>query len=60
MPARIGVLCFDPRRAFAVTYREAITLVELEGLTAREAAEMVGVSISKMKSRVQRGRAQLR
>jgi RNA polymerase sigma-70 factor (ECF subfamily) len=41
-------------------YREAITLVELEGLTARDAAEMVGVSVSCMKSRVQRGRAQLR
>jgi RNA polymerase sigma-70 factor (ECF subfamily) len=41
-------------------YREAITLVELGGLTAREAAEMVGVSVSGMKSRVQRGRAQLR
>lgn len=41
-------------------YREAVTLVELEGLTAREAAEMVGVSVSGMKSRVQRGRAQLR
>jgi len=41
-------------------YREAVTLVELEGLTAREAAEMAGVSLSGMKSRVQRGRAQLR
>jgi RNA polymerase sigma-70 factor (ECF subfamily) len=41
-------------------YREAITLVELEGKTAKEAAEMVGISISGMKSRVQRGRAQLR
>jgi SAM-dependent methyltransferase len=41
-------------------YREAVTLVELEGVTVREAAEMVGVSISGMKSRVQRGRAQLR
>ncbi len=41
-------------------YREAVTLVELEGLTAREAAEMVGISISAMKSRVQRGREQLR
>ena len=44
----------------ASPYREAVTLVELEGLTAREAAEMVGTSISGMKSRVQRGRAQLR
>jgi RNA polymerase sigma-70 factor (ECF subfamily) len=41
-------------------YREAVTLVELEGLTAREAAAMVGVSVSGMKSRVQRGREQLR
>lgn len=41
-------------------YREAVTLVELEGLTVREAAEMAGVSVSGMKSRVQRGRAQLR
>lgn len=41
-------------------YREAVTLVELEGLTVREAAEMAGTSVSGMKSRVQRGRAQLR
>lgn len=41
-------------------YREAVTLVELEGLTARAAAELAGVSPSGMKSRVQRGRAQLR
>jgi RNA polymerase sigma-70 factor (ECF subfamily) len=41
-------------------YREAVTLVELEGLTAKEAAAMAGISVSGMKSRVQRGRAQLR
>lgn len=41
-------------------YREAVTLVELEGRTVREAADMVGISVSGMKSRVQRGRAQLR
>jgi RNA polymerase sigma-70 factor, ECF subfamily len=41
-------------------YREAVTLVELESQTVREAAELVGVSVSAMKSRVQRGRAQLR
>jgi RNA polymerase sigma-70 factor (ECF subfamily) len=41
-------------------YREALTLTELEGLTQREAAAMVGVSLSGMKSRVQRGRDQLR
>lgn len=41
-------------------YREAITLTELEGRTQREAARMLGVSNSAMKSRVQRGRAKLR
>lgn len=41
-------------------YREAITLVELERRTHREAAAMLGVSVSGMKSRVQRGRAKLR
>lgn len=41
-------------------YREAITLTELEGLTQQEAAEMVGISLSGMKSRVQRGRRLLR
>jgi len=41
-------------------YREALTLVELEGLTQKQAAEMLGISLSGMKSRVQRGRLQLR
>jgi RNA polymerase sigma-70 factor, ECF subfamily len=41
-------------------YREAVTLTELEGLTQRDAAEMLGVSLSGMKSRVQRGRERIR
>jgi RNA polymerase sigma-70 factor (ECF subfamily) len=41
-------------------YREAITLTELEGLTQKEAADMLGVSVSGMKSRVQRGRERIR
>jgi len=41
-------------------YREALTLTELEGLTQKEAAIMLGVSLSGMKSRVQRGRRHLR
>jgi RNA polymerase sigma-70 factor (ECF subfamily) len=41
-------------------YRDAITLTELEGLTHKQAAEMLGVSLSGMKSRVQRGRQRLR
>jgi RNA polymerase sigma-70 factor (ECF subfamily) len=38
---------------------EAIDLVELQGLSQKEAAERVGISHSGMKSRVQRGRAKL-
>jgi RNA polymerase sigma-70 factor, ECF subfamily len=41
-------------------YREALTLTELEGVTQKQAAEMLGISLSGMKSRVQRGRVQLR
>jgi RNA polymerase sigma-70 factor (ECF subfamily) len=41
-------------------YREAITLTELRGLTQKEAAEMLGTSLSGMKSRVQRGRQKIR
>lgn len=41
-------------------YREAITLTELEGLTQREAAAMLGITLPAMKSRVLRGRALLR
>ena len=41
-------------------YRQAITLVDLEGLTQREAAAQLGLSLSGMKSRVQRGRRQLK
>ncbi len=41
-------------------YREALLLTEIEGLTQSEAAAKVGISLSGMKSRVQRGRAQIR
>lgn len=41
-------------------YREAIKLVELDGLTHRQAAIRLGLSVSGMKSRVQRGRRQLK
>lgn len=41
-------------------YREALTLTELQGVTQKEAADMLGVSLSGMKSRVQRGRVRLR
>lgn len=41
-------------------YREAITLTELQGLTQKDAAELLGVTVSGMKSRVQRGRERIR
>lgn len=44
----------------AMDYRDAVTLVELEGLTQRAAATRLGLSLSGMKSRVQRGRRQLK
>jgi RNA polymerase sigma-70 factor (ECF subfamily) len=41
-------------------YREALTLVELEGVPQVDLASRLGVSVSGMKSRVQRGRSMLR
>lgn len=41
-------------------YREAVALVDLAGLTQGAAAEQLGLSVSGMKSRVQRGRRALR
>lgn len=41
-------------------YRQAVLLVDLEGLTQQEAAAQLGLSLSGMKSRVQRGRRQLK
>jgi RNA polymerase sigma-70 factor, ECF subfamily len=41
-------------------YREALRLTEIEGLTQAEAASRAGVSLSGMKSRVQRGRERLK
>jgi RNA polymerase sigma-70 factor (ECF subfamily) len=72
----IDLFDFDEQRAKAVEelssclrpmthqipahYRDAISVVELEGLTQREAAERFGLSVSGMKSRVQRGRQMLK
>jgi RNA polymerase sigma-70 factor (ECF subfamily) len=41
-------------------YREAVVLSELEGLTQAELAKRLGISLSGAKSRVQRGREQLK
>ena len=47
-------------RRLAEPYRTALELTSLQGLTQAEAARHAGISISGMKSRVQRGREQLR
>ena len=53
--------CIAPMvRQLPADYREAIELTELEGLTQVAVAERLGLSVSGMKSRVQRGRARLR
>lgn len=41
-------------------YREALSLTEIEGLTQADAARRLGLSVSGMKSRVQRGRAKMK
>ncbi len=53
--------CLTPLvQQLAPTYRAAVTLVELDGLSNRTAAQQAGISEAGMKSRVQRGRAMLR
>jgi RNA polymerase sigma-70 factor (ECF subfamily) len=41
-------------------YRQAVMLIDFDGLTQQEAAAQLGLSLSGMKSRVQRGRRQLK
>jgi RNA polymerase sigma-70 factor (ECF subfamily) len=53
--------CITPLlKRLPATYREALTLTEIEGLTQAQAAERLGLSHSGMKSRVQRARGQLK
>lgn len=53
--------CMAPMlRQLPAAYRDAVTLTDLDGLTQAEAAARAGVSVSGMKSRVQRGRRQLK
>jgi RNA polymerase sigma-70 factor, ECF subfamily len=42
------------------SYRNALELIDLEGMSQTEAAPRLGLSVSGMKSRVQRARGQLR
>jgi RNA polymerase sigma-70 factor (ECF subfamily) len=58
--ARELATCLGPMVArLPSPYREAVTLVDLEGIPQKEAALRAGLSLSGMKSRVQRGRQAL-
>lgn len=53
--------CLMPMlRQLPPAYREAVTLSDVEGMNQADAAERAGVSVSGMKSRIQRGRRQLK
>lgn len=53
--------CLQPMiRLLPESYREAVILSELKGLTQKEVATVQGISLSGAKSRVQRGRALLK
>ena len=49
-----GIQCIEP------TFREVLVLRDIEGLSAKEVAEIVGISVPAVKSRLHRARAQLR
>jgi RNA polymerase sigma-70 factor (ECF subfamily) len=53
--------CMEPMvAALADHYREALLLTDLQGMTQQEAAVQIGLSLSGMKSRVQRARRQVK
>lgn len=53
--------CIQPMVAtLPAIYRDAVVSTDLKGLTQLEAAEQSGISFSGMKSRVQRGRRELK
>jgi RNA polymerase sigma-70 factor (ECF subfamily) len=53
--------CVEPMVAgLADHYREALVLTDLQGMAQQEAAVQIGLSLSGMKSRVQRARRQLK
>jgi RNA polymerase sigma-70 factor (ECF subfamily) len=53
--------CMTPMiRRLSRAYREAVTLADLEGVNQADAAARAGVSLSAMKSRIQRGRQELK
>ena len=71
LPAEMGALEDEPETELALSlqemiaalpapYREALILSEYQGLSQKDLAERLGISLSGAKSRVQRARRQLR
>jgi RNA polymerase sigma-70 factor, ECF subfamily len=59
--AELAACCIAPfLERLPETYREALKLTEIDGITQAEAARRLGLSPSGMKSRVQRGRRRLK
>jgi RNA polymerase sigma-70 factor (ECF subfamily) len=56
----IGAALAAAMSALSMGHREAVVLHDVEGLSVEEAAEVVGVEVAAMKSRLRRGRLELR
>jgi len=58
--AELSALLWDALRALPVEFRTAVVLFDVEGLSHEEVAAVEGVALGTVKSRLSRGRAQLR
>ncbi|MCU0468124.1 MAG: RNA polymerase sigma factor SigZ [Arcicella sp.] len=56
----VGIWLEEFKKDLAPKYREALQLVDIEGISQVELANRLGISVSGAKSRVQRGREQLK
>lgn len=56
----VGIWLEEFKKDLDPKYREALQLVDIEGITQVELAHRLGISVSGAKSRVQRGREQLK
>jgi RNA polymerase sigma-70 factor (ECF subfamily) len=56
----VGIWLEEFKKDLDPKYQEALQLVDIEGITQVELANRLGISVSGAKSRVQRGREQLK
>lgn len=56
----VGIWLEEFKKDLAPKYQEALQLVDIEGISQVELANRLGISVSGAKSRVQRGREQLK